>query len=375
MKIAFLSDSIYPFNKGGKEIRSYELATQLAKRGHEVHFYTMKLWKGKDIIRKNGFYLHGICKNYPLYNHKTRSIKQGIMFGLSAFKLLKKENDFDIIDADHMAYFHLWPAKLASIIKGKPLIITWHEVWGKEYWKSYIGKKGILGYTMEKLSSKLPDKIIAVSEHTKNKLINTLKVNPRKIITIPNAIDIKKINSIKPAKEKSDVIFAGRLNEHKNVDILIKAIKILEEKNQKIKCIIIGDGPEKQNLQHLTNKLNLNKNIVFKGFVDKHEDVLSSIKSSKVFVLPSTREGFGIALIEANACGIPVITVNHKDNASRDLIKQGENGFITELNEKDIADKIKIAIKNNKSMKENCLKSAEKYDWGSIIKMFEEVYK
>lgn len=58
MKIAFLSDSICPYNKGGKETRSYELATQLAKRNYEVHFYTMKFWKGKEIIKKNGF----LCK-------------------------------------------------------------------------------------------------------------------------------------------------------------------------------------------------------------------------------------------------------------------------------------------------------------------------
>jgi glycosyltransferase involved in cell wall biosynthesis len=192
MKIAFISDSIYPFNKGGKETRSYELATQLAKRKHEVHFYTMKFWKGKDIIKRNGFYLHGICKNYPLYVGKRRSIKQGIMFGLASFKLLKE--DFDVLDADHMVYFHLFPAKLACLIKGKSLIVTWHEVWGKEYWFSYIGKKGYFGYLIEKLASKLPNKIIAVSEHTKNKLINTLKAK----------INVKLKNNLKRILEQPD---------------------------------------------------------------------------------------------------------------------------------------------------------------------------
>ena len=144
MKIAFVSDSIYPYNKGGKETRSYDLAKQLVKEGHEVHFYTMKFWEGNEIIEKDGFFLHGICKKMPLYKNNKRDIWQGIKFGFASFKLLKE--NFDVLDADHMVYFHLWPAKLACIIKSKPLIVTWHEVWGKAYWKEYMGKMGFLGY-------------------------------------------------------------------------------------------------------------------------------------------------------------------------------------------------------------------------------------
>ena len=374
MKIAFLSDSIYPFNKGGKETRSYELASQLAKRGHEVHFYTMKFWKGNDTIKRKGFYLHGLCKNYPLYNKKSRSIKQAIIFGFSSFKLLKKENDFDVLDADHMVYFHLWPAKLACLIKNKPLIITWHEVWGREYWKKYLGKKGIIGALIEKSASKKANKIISISNLTTNNLINKLNVKKENIITIPNGIDIIKINKVKPSKEESDIIYAGRLNEHKNVDVLIRSINILKKSNPNIKAIIIGDGPEKSSLISLAKYFNLTKNIIFKGFVEKHEDVLSLIKSSKVFVLPSTREGFGISIIEANACGIPVITINHKDNASKDLIKEGKNGYTAELNERNIADKIKIGLKSYKSMKKDCEREAKQYDWSKIIEKFEGVY-
>ena len=73
------------------------------------------------------------------------------------------------------------------------------------------------------------------------------------------------------------------------------------------------------------------------------------MKSSKVFVLPSTREGFGIVVIEANACGIPVITINHKDNAARDLIEEGKNGFVCQLNEEEIAKRIKRILINNSS--------------------------
>src|SRR3989344_4872084 len=373
MKIAFVSDSIYPYNKGGKETRSYELAKNLSKKGHEVHFYTMKFWEGKDVIKKDGFYLHGIGKARPLYKGKTRSIKQAILFGFSAFKLLGE--DYDIIDADHMVYFHLFPLKLASRQKGKPLYITWHEVWGKEYWVKYMGKKGILGHLVEKLSSKLPHKIIAVSENTKRQLIERLKVNPKKIEYIPNWINNEEISKIKPSKNKedtSDVIFVGRLLSHKNVNVLIQAISIIKKTNPKIKCMIVGDGPEMVSLKELTNKLGLTNNISFRGFLDTHSNIISFIKSSKVFVLPSTREGFGITVIEVFACGILVITTNHKDNASKDLIHQGKNGYVCNLNESDMARNIIKALNQYKTMKQECLNTAKQYDWKNIISKFEE---
>lgn len=374
MKIAFISDSVYPFNKGGKETRSFELARNISnhKKINRVEFYTMKCWEGEKIIKKEGFYFHGICKNYPLYVKKIRSIKQGLLFGLSSLKLLKE--DFDILDADHMVYFHLFPAKLVCLIKRKPMIITWHEVWGKEYWKSYLGRKGIIGAWMEKISAKMATKIISVSEHTTEKLVKELNVPRKKIITIPNGINIKEINNVKPNKEKFDVIFAGRLNGHKNIDILIKSIGLIKKTNPKIKCIIIGDGPEKHSLENLTRKLNLTKNITFKGFLQKHDDVISFIKASKVFVLPSIREGFGISVIEANACGIPVITTNHKDNAAKNLIKEGKNGFTISLNKKNLSNRIETTLKKSHLMKEDCKKSAKQYDWKNIIEKFKKVY-
>jgi len=373
MKIAYVFDAIYPYNLGGKEKRLFDISKNLSEK-NEVHIYSMNWWKGKKIKKENNVSLHGICKYYPLYIKGRRSIKQGIMFGLSCFKLLNE--DFDVLDADHMVYFHLFPAKLACLLKGKKFIITWNEVWGKDYWINYMGRKGIFGAIIEKLTSKLPDKIISVSEHTTKNLIEKLKVNPEKIITIPNGIEFNKIQKVNPAKESSDIIFAGRLLSHKNVDLLIKAVKIIKENsNKNIKCAILGEGPELEDLQQLTKKLKLEKNIKILGFIKKSDDVYSLIKSSKVFVLPSEREGFGIAALEANACGIPVVTVNHKDNASKDLIKKGKNGFVCKLDEKALAETIIKAIKTSSSMKEACIKEAKKYDWSKIMSKFEEVYR
>jgi glycosyltransferase involved in cell wall biosynthesis len=378
MKIAYVFDSIYPFNQGGKEKRLYDIANTLSKN-NDISVYTMKFWEeDKKTIKQNNITLNALSKNYPLYINKSRrSIKQAIMYALGCFKLIKY--DFDIIDADHMVYMHLFPTKLISIIKNKPLIVTWNEVWGKEYWQKYLGKyKGYIGYTIEKTSSKLPDKIISVSELTTNRLINDLKVKKDKIVTIPNSINISKIDKIRPSKEKSDIIFAGRLISHKNVDLIIKSISLIKKSDKKynnIRCIILGDGPELNNLKKLTKELSLNNNVIFKGFLKKEEDVYSYIKSSKVFAFPSEREGFGIAPLEALACGLPVITLDSKDNASKFLIKKGKTGYLTNKEEKAFSTTLKKALKSYISMTSECKEESRKYDLKQIIKSLQEVYE
>jgi L-malate glycosyltransferase len=369
MKIAIVSDAIYPYNKGGKEKRIFEISTRLAEKGHEVTIYCMKWWKGKqNAITENGVTLRAISPLYSLYSGERRSIKQALLFALSCFKLLRA--DFDIIEADHMPHLVLFPLKIVALFKRKKLFVTWSEVWGRKYWVNYIGIMGNLAYLIELVTSKLPDEILSVSNHTKDKLINDLGVKC-KINLITNGIDLKFIEKIKTAKMTSDIIFAGRLLKHKNVDVLINSVKILSREKPNIICLIIGEGPEKQKLVGQVQKLGLENNIKFLDFLPRHEDLYALIKSSKVFVLPSTREGFGIVALEANACGIPVIAINHKDNASKDLIN-GENGVLVDLDEFKLAEAIKLKLGKNSSV--NCIKFAKKFDWETISNQVEEVF-
>ena len=374
MKIALVYDAIYPYIKGGGEKRFYEIGKRLAKKGHQVHLYGMKLWEGENVIKHNEMYLHGICKARKLYTKEgRRSILQAIYFGFNSIKLIKE--DFDVIDCCGFPYFSLFSCKIVSLIKRKKLFSAWYEVWGENYWYKYIGWKGYLGYIIEKLAVLMPDKIISTSKHTTYKLKSELN-SKKPTYTVQNGIEFGLTEKINPAKEKSDVIFVGRLVSHKNVDILIKSIKLIKEKNPEIKSLIIGDGPEKNKLEVLTQKLNLKKNIKFLGFLENNDDVYALMKSSRVFVLPSTREGFGLVVIEANACGIPVITVNHEDNAARDLIEEGKNGFVCQLNEEEIAKRIMRILENSsgRKMKEVCMDLAKKYDWDKIVDEIEGIY-
>ena len=108
------------------------------------------------------------------------------------------------------------------------------------------------------------------------------------------------------------------------------------------------------------------------------EEVYGFMKSSKLFVLPSVLEGFGIIVIEANACGLPVITVKHERNASADLIRDYDNGFVCKLSEVHIAEKMIMLLKNKKLrkyMSKNSVKHVKGYDIKNAVANLESIYK
>ena len=374
MKIAYVYDAVYPWIKGGAEKRIWEISKRLVKIGHEVHIFGMNYWNGDAVVLKEGVYLHGVCEPKELYVGGRRSIKEAIYFARKVLFPLLKE-DFDVIDCQAFPYFPCFSAKICSSVKRTSLILTWHEVWD-DYWYEYLGKsRGVFGKRIERATAHLTDKAIAVSERTKKDLE---RIGVRKgIKVIPNGIDFGEIERIGASDEESDVIFAGRLIKDKNVDILVKAVELVKKEvpDAKLKCIIIGDGPEKTKLEKQAYELGLASNIKFMGFLSDYDELISAMKSSKVFVLPSTREGFGIVALEANACGLPVVTVDHKRNAACDFITMDENGFICEFSEEDIAEKIFMAADNGKDMERKCIENARGYDWREVANLTESTYE
>jgi glycosyltransferase involved in cell wall biosynthesis len=98
------------------------------------------------------------------------------------------------------------------------------------------------------------------------------------------------------------------------------------------------------------------------------------MKASSVFVLPSSREGFGIAALEAMACGLPVVTLDHPRNAVREFITD-QTGFSCTADGADIADKILPALQSSRSMGEECREYAETFDWDLVVGHLEELYR
>ena len=383
MKIAFVYDAVYPWVKGGAEMRIHELGTRLSARGHDVHIFGIKWWEGKDTIEYEGMTLHGVCKARNLYVNGRRSISEAIVFAAKLFPALRKEK-FDLIDVSVFPYFSCFTVKAVSFLKKNPSVFTWHEVWD-DYWYEYMGKAGFFGKLVEKLVSKISDKNIAVSDWTKKRL-EILGVPQENITVIPNGIDLNRISEIEPEGGQTsaglegklyDVIFAGRLIKEKNVDVLLKAVALLKADFPEIRCCIVGDGPEKAELVELAKKIRVYENVGFVGF-QEYEALIGKIKASKVLILPSSREGFGMVVIEAFACGVPVVTVKEMYNAAQGLVEDGVDGLVVELGDREIAKAVqKIIGKNSdyRKISEAAFRKAEKYDWTEAVVKIENSYE
>jgi glycosyltransferase involved in cell wall biosynthesis len=252
------------------------------------------------------------------------------------------------------------------------MIITLHEVWG-DYWYDYLGKTGFFGKLVERSMLGLTDQFITVSKKTEIDLQKIKKTENSTVI--PNGIDFDMIQKIEPNSNFSDILFVGRLIKEKNVETLIRSLPIVKENYPDINCMIVGDGPERNLLEKLVDNLDLSGNVHFHGFMDNYDEIIGSMKSTKVFVLPSIREGFGMVVTEANACGVPVVVVNHPMNAAKDLVVDGVNGYISEPVPEVMALNIIKSIENRAKTRDKCIEMSAEYDWDKIVGRLEEVYK
>jgi L-malate glycosyltransferase len=370
MKIAFVYDVIYPFVKGGVEKRVGELACRLAARGHEVHLFGMKYWDGNDILVRDGVTLHGVCPAQELYAGGRRTAGEALSFGMHLVRPLARER-FDIIDCQQFPYLPCIPVRFISRARKIPLVITWHEVWG-DYWKEYMGYKGLLGKATERYIASFGSPVIAVSPTTASRFRTQFGRRPDTVI--PNGIDLSHMESVQPSPTESDIIFAGRLIREKNTGMLVQALHILVRESPDLRLAIVGNGPEEDAIRSLVRDLSLGGNVTLTGFEECHDDVIARMKSSSVFVLPSTREGFGIAALEALGCGLPVVTIDHPANAVRDLIT-GQTGFLSSPTPEDLAAGIRSALISHERMRDACRALAASYDWDRIVTRAEQYYQ
>lgn len=373
MKIALVYDLIYPFSIGGAESRYFSLAKYLVLKGHEVHLFGVKMWRKKNTIKvTKNLFIHGTSCYSNKYSFKgNRKIFEPIKYSFFLFFELLK-HDFDLIDVSAFPYFPAFSCKLYSIIKKKPLVITWHEVWD-EYWETQGYLTSIFGKIIEKTVAKLSKNNVCVSE-TVTKRLNKIGSRKEYISVFNNWINIKKINKAKPLKQKYDIISIGRHLKHKNFNLLLKISSILINKFPEFKVLIIGEGPETPSLLRMRKALKLENNVDILSFTKERKQMYRYLKSSKIFVLLSELEGFSIISFEAMAAGLPVVTIDAKRNALTEFIEDGKNGFVCKKNEIEIVHSIKKALKEHKKLSKNIQKFAKNFDVKKQIKKIELYY-
>ena len=322
--VALVCEVIYPYSHGGRELRNQELLPRLAERA-EVHVYTMHWWDGPAVYKDGGVTYHAISPLLPLYKKNRRSLWQALYFGLASLRLL--HCDFDVLEADHIPYLQVFVLRLVATLKRKPFTVTWHEVWSRAYWREYLGWLGWVAWSVVWLAMRLPDRIIAASPETAARLRSTLG-RRTSIVTVPNGIDLSTIRSASPEAEISDLVAVGRLLDHKRVDVLLDVVALLHARGMPATCRIIGDGPERTALEERARALGIAHAVEFRSDVREQKELYGLVKASRVFVSLSAREGFGIAVLEAIACGIPVLTTTAPDNMAQYLVARYSRGVV-----------------------------------------------
>jgi len=377
-RLAILYDCPYPFIKGGGQKRLFEISQYLLKHDWEVEWYALKFWEGPEKIRHKGITFNAVGGQSKLYSSDgKRRIWETIYYGAMIARHIELRR-FNIILAGQWPLFHLIPARFFCLIGQSKLVVDWWEVWGRDQWLKYFGLKGLLGLLLEKIMSRITPNIIAITQKGRDQLYD-LGVKKDGVTFIPNGIDFEKILNSISKPNKFDLTYMGRLKCHKNLDHLIQVVSLLKEKGDSMTLQIIGDGPERKALEALVKELNISENVVFHGEIESDIEAYSWMKTARIFVHPSTKEGGGsITVLEANACGLPVVAYRHENGIANELIDEGMNGYwVEEINPKAMETKIRQLLldeSQGQKIKDNSIKNAEKHDWINIGKEYEDYF-
>jgi len=359
---------------GGGGILAEELVKRLLERGHTVNVIT---W-GKPSVQKSNpkLTIYRVCR--PSKISPIQKLKFGFLAG-SKVKTLREivhgHIFFFPLDKKRTIYtFHvtqLGQLQALQKIKDKSIAIVISIMLKKLYliWERYIIKNS--------------SKLIAISDTVKNELLE-LGAKREQIEVMPNTIDLKNYHRVRPkatkqlrAKyahdSKTKIIFAiGRLLPIKGFQDLIRAIALL--KNRNIKLLIAGEGEYRQALKQLVENLELTNQIVFLGKVPK-DKVKNFYSLVDVTVAPSLYDAFGLVLLEAMACGSPLVCTKVCDFP---LIAGEAAVYAKPHNSEDLAEKIRYLLdypKKTKKMVDYGFKKVKEYSWEPYIEKLEKLYQ
>jgi len=248
----------------------------------------------------------------------------------------------------------------------------------------YLAHSSRLLYPIVKFVSCFSNCITANSSHTYKLLHEIVPLRKRLIKTIPMGIRIDEFKSspIKKIKKKKTILYIGRLITWKGVQYLIEAANIVKKLNFDIQLIIIGDGPNREELIRLSDNLQMRSLICFLTKQDRLA-LLSYYQNADIFVLPSIKfqnqtEGLGVVLLEAMASGVPVIGSNI--GGIPDIIKNNVNGLLVPPGDSKALAMAIIMILQDPDLAERLRKAGletvkERFSWDAITEQFIDIYR
>ncbi|WP_175059684.1 glycosyltransferase family 4 protein [Thermococcus sp. 2319x1] len=329
----------YPPHKGGVANHTDSLVRELRKR-HEVYVLTYGPIIPRDFERDAVYQV----KVPPIFGLR------GILFALLAFlKIIKlhKKLNFELIHAHYLGTTS-YAGVLAKRKLKIPLIITAH---GSDL--DFMSNLPLGRYFVRESISK-SNAIIAVSHYLKGK---ALSLGAKRVKVIPNGI--RKLNSKKAARKY--ITFIGALAPYKDPETFIR----LAEHFPTEKFLVVGEGPLMDEL-----KSRAPSNVEFLGYRGDVENILAE---SKMLVVPSLREGFGLVIVEANSLGVPV--VGRAVGGIKELIRDGKNGYLFKDFD-ELVERVELLLDNKKALKMGKIgrRIGERYTWEKVAERIEEVY-
>lgn len=374
LRIGLVYDALYPYVTGGAEKRYRELAGRLAER-HEVHYLTWQFWDGPSQVVEDGIRLHGVGRAPALYGGDgKRTVREAASFSARLLPSLLRLR-LDVIDCSATPYLPLYATWLGTRITRTPLVATWHEFWG-DHWLDYLPHRPVVARVARALEAgarRLGDVRIPVSSFTAQRMGMS---HERQDMIVGNGVDLQAIRGTRRDRRVVDVIFVGRLIDEKRVDLLLGAIHALAGDYPDLRCTVIGDGPERAALEGRAIRLGLNERVSFAGRVEGLR-LYALMKAARILVMPSVREGFGITVAEAQACGTVPVVVRGPMSAAPALVQDGVDGLLCDPSAASLAgalaallsDPARLAV-----MSRNARRAGQHYDWDLLADRMEDVY-
>jgi glycosyltransferase involved in cell wall biosynthesis len=331
VRIAIVYDCLFPHTIGGAERWYRSLAERLEGR-HSVTYLTRRQWG--DAGPGTPFRTVPVAASGELYTASgRRRIGPPLRFGFGVFwHLLRYGRGYDAVHCASFPYFSLLGAWLALRLNRSRarLIADWHELWGPGYWRSYLGPvKGRIGFAVERRCTRLPDRSFTFSRLVESRLREQGHRAPVVRLTGEYAEDDATRRRLlrRPRSGPPIVVSAGRQIPEKRVPAIPPAIAVARRSVPKLRCIILGDGPDLEMTGGMVDELGLREVVELRGRVTPAE-VMSTIAAAACLLHPSGREGYGLVAVEAASLGTPAIMVEGSENAATELIEAGVNGFV-----------------------------------------------
>lgn len=322
---------------GGAEVFTHENAKRWVEKGHSVTLFTSAFpnCAKEEVI--DGVKIIRFGSKYSVY--------------LKAFWYYKKrfKGKFDVVidEINTLPFF-------TPLYVREPVVALIHQL-AREFW-FYETKFPIsfFGYLIEPWYLKIYKNIITltVSNSTKQDLLN---LGFSKVYIVPEGINFKPLDKVIEKEKDPTIIFVGRLKKAKLPDHAIKAFRIVKETLPNAKLWVVGDGYFREELEKISCD-----GVKFLGFVPE-EKKLELMSRAHVLIAPALREGWGLIVTEANACGTPAIA--YDVHGLRDSIKNDETGLLTENNPEALAEAI-IKFFNDPNLRQNLTKKALKHAIG-----------